>query len=219
MKRALISIIAVWGLLPSPVRGNLVANGSFEEGVSIRGAPYYFNELSAGSTDITGWTVVGSGSRVADYIGIRFDTPYGDRSVDLDGYYTGQTGNGGIQQDIATVAGGVYELTFAMAGNPEGGPSLKTMTVSAGDTVDMFSFDTTGHTMQSMGWITESFTFTALSDTTTLLFQSTTNAPGDPIGYGPVLDNVSVVAIPLPASILLGVLAVGLAGRKLRRFV
>ena len=216
-------MVAVCGLLAVPVLGNttnLVTNPSFEEGVAIRGDPFNFNELSAGSTDITGWTVVGTGSRVADYIGTRFDTPYGDRSVDLDGYYTGQIGNGGITQDIVTVAGGVYELTFALAGNPEGGPSLKTMTVSAGDVVDrLFSFDTTGYTMQNMGWTTESLTFTALSGTTTLLFQSTTNAPGYPIGYGPVLDNVSVVAVPVPGSVLLAVLGLGLVGRKLRRFV
>jgi hypothetical protein len=70
-----------------------------------------------------------------------------------------------------------------------------------------------------MGWITESFMFKALGDTTTLLFRSTTQATGFPIGYGPVVDNVSVVAVPLPASVLLGVFAVGLAGRKLRKLV
>jgi len=223
MRRELISIIAVCGFLAAPAWGslvNLVENGSFETYAYDPLPSAGFVGLPGDSEALTGWTVVGSGSRVVDYIGLRFDTPYGDRSVDLDGYYLNQIGNGGITQDIATVAGGVYELSFALAGNPEAGPSLKTMTVSAGNMVDvLFSFDTTGYTMQNMGWTTESLTFTALSGTTTLLFQSTTNAPGYPIGYGPMLDNVSVVAVPVPGSVLLAVLGLGLVGRKLRRFV
>jgi len=102
-----------------------------------------------------------------------------------------------------------------MAGNPDGGPTIKTMDVSAiGGTTQTqaFSFDITGKSRAQMGWTPHEWTFVADADLTTLRFMSTTI---DTPGWGPALDMVSVV--PVPAAVLLGMLGLGAAGLKLRK--
>ena len=207
----MVLLCAVWA---TPAMADMVKNGSFEKGISIP-APGFVG-LAPGSTAITDWTVIGSGARVVDYIGYYWQASDGGRSVDLDGY---QSGNGGLEQVISTVSGNTYLVRFDMAGNPESGPVIKTMAVSAYDTnplsplsTQSFSFDTTGYTKTSMGWTHMQFAFTADAPSTTLRFKSTTSGQG----YGPVLDNVSVV--PVPAAVLLGILGLGAAGMKLRRY-
>src|SRR5262249_43189181 len=62
----------------------------------------------------------------------------------------------------------------------------------------IFTFDTSGKSKSSMGWVTDSFLFTA-DGTSTLSFRSLTLGPGgtlDSADYGPALDNVSVTAVP-----------------------
>jgi hypothetical protein len=107
-----------------------------------------------------------------------------------------------------------------MAGNPDGGPIVKTMEVSASGSptaATIFSFDTTGKTRSDMGWTSMQWSFVAGASSTTLRFMSTVVYPGDPsnVGWGPALDNVSVV--PLPAAVLLGMIGLSVAGVKLRK--
>ena len=99
-----------------------------------------------------------------------------------------------------------------MAGNPDGGPTIKTLNVAVGAVNQDYYFNTAGATRGNMGWVEESFFFTAGGPATTLTFTS-----GDSTGYGPALDNVSVIPLP-PSVLLLGSGLLGLVGlrRKLK---
>lgn len=190
---------------------NLLTNGSFEEGQF--GNPSY-TRLFTGSTDITGWTVIGQD---VDWIGSYWVAADGTKSVDLDG-----AGIGGIQQIFSTIAGYDYTVTFEMSGNPDGDRGNKQLAVSAGN-ISNLSFDyntlTWNNTRSDMKYIDRTFSFTALSASTTLSFQSIF-----PSNWGAVIDNVVVTRsenpVPEPASLLLfGTGILGLFGyaRKKRQ--
>ena len=197
-------------LIVTPVQAtNLIQNGSFETATVNPGTDTLLNAVS---TVITGWTV-SQGS--IDYIGTVWQASNGVRSLDLSG------GNAGrIQQTFNTTVGGTYRVTFDLAGNPTGNPTIKEMRVSAGGNSADFSFDITGKSLSNMGWVSNSWDFTATGTTTTLSFLNLADT-----AYGPALDNVSVIAlsspppsIPEPSSVLgllsLGVLGIGSALKR-----
>ena len=194
-------------MIVTPVQAaNLIQNGSFETATINPGASYI--TLDAVSTAITGWTV-SQGS--IDYIGTFWQASNGSRSLDLSG---AEADAGGIQQTFNTTVGETYRVTFDLAGNPEENPTIKEMRVSAGGSSADFSFDITGNSNSNMGWVSKSWDFTATGTTTTLSFLSLVDT-----GFGPALDNVSVVAlsspppspIPEPSS-MLGLLSLGVLG-------
>jgi choice-of-anchor C domain-containing protein len=177
-----------------------LTNGSFETGTN----PGAYLTLNPGSTDITGWSITGQ----IDYIGSYWQASDGSRSIDLSGFSAGS-----IQQDIATVAGWTYTVNFDMAGNPDGGPTIKSLSIEAvGVASQTYNFDITGMTKANMGWQTNQWSFVANAGTTTLKFSSLDNT-----GWGPALDNVSVSVIPAPEAILLCSLGTGLVGWLRRR--
>lgn len=160
-------------------------NGSFETGNYVRfSADYDFARVYAPSTAIDNWTVT-QGS--VDWIGAYWQAQQGSRSLDLDG---DEGVPGAISQTFDTNVGSSYFVSFYMSGNPDQGPTLKTMTVSAtGGSTTAYTYDTSaaGTTLANMQWAVKGYTFTATSVATTLTFTSTT--PG---GYGPALDNVVI---------------------------
>ncbi len=188
-KKVLLGIITgvmilVGTALPT-FAASMTNNGSFEEGVDP--GPF-FSTLIPGDTNIDGWEIV-SGS--VDYIGGLWEAAEGERSIDVTGFSPGT-----ITQDITTIPGLVYKVTFDMAGNPDGAPVIKTMNAEAADTSVSFEFDATGHTRADMGWEPREFEFTAVDTTTTLMFASTISG-----FYGPTLDNVAVgVVLPTDAN-------------------
>jgi choice-of-anchor C domain-containing protein len=165
---------------------SLLVNGSFE--ASNPGGPML--NFPAGSTDITGWTVINANVDYMDMASenpnLRWQAAEGTRSIDL----AGSPGMGGMAQTFATTAGFKYTVTFAMAGNYSGAPTIKTMQVQAAGQSDTFTFDTTGKSATDMGWECHTWTFTAASSATTLEFLNAT-AGGE--YFGPVLDDVTVV--------------------------
>ncbi len=156
-------------------------NASFETGTD----PGVFLPLNAvDSTSINGWTV--SAGNV-DYIGSYWTSSNGNRSIDL----TGSNGSAGaISKTISTAVGHTYEVTFDLAGNPDGGLPVKNLDVSAGGPATNYTFDTTGKTTTAMGWASQTFNFTATAASTTLTFTSL-----DAGFHGPALDNVVITNV------------------------
>ena len=105
-------------------------NGSFETGPTPGG----YVTLSAGDTQITGWTVTGDS---VDYIGSYWPAADGSRSLDLSG-----NAGGGVAQAFDTVAGRTYRvytftatgttttLAFASQDNTGCGPALDNVAVN-----------------------------------------------------------------------------------------
>lgn len=179
-------------------------NGSFETPVTNVGA---FVNLPGGSTAIEGWTV---GGNSIDWIGSYWQHADGMRSIDLSGGSAGR-----ISQDITgLVIGTRYDLSFALAGNPVGLPVVKTVNVAVGDENADFTFDTAGKTVTDMGWVMETFRFTAGATTERLTFTSLNGT-----AFGPALDNVSIsAAVPLPGAMwLLGGAFAGLGMVRRKR--
>jgi hypothetical protein len=101
-----------------------------------------------------------------------------------------------------------YSLSFYMSGNPDAGGGVRLLDVSAGGTVRQYSYDTLSHgnSATDMGWVQQTFTFTANSTSTTLTFSSPSAGY-----YGAALDNVSgITAVPEASTWLAGLGAMGM---------
>lgn len=149
---------------------------------------------SAGTT-FGDWTVA---SGDIDHAGItNWIAADGKETIDLNGY-----GPGTIHQDIPTISGQAYTLSFAMAGNPDCAPTVKLMQVLwDGVPVAAPSFDTSGRSEAAMGWTQKQYIVTGhpgLSQTR-LAFRSLTSG-----ACGATIDSVSVTQRPdnaMPASL------------------
>lgn len=156
----------------------LVKDGNFEKPIVSGG----FNEYTA-PQNFGQWTV-SAGS--IDLVASSYWMPaHGNQSVDLNGSNAGT-----ISQDLSTVPGTNYVLSFDLAGNIVCPPAVKQMQVMWGSTiVTTLSFDITGHSASNMGWKHHKYTVQATDADTVLSFVSLT--PGE---CGPALDAVSVKA-------------------------
>ena len=158
----------------SPAAGNLVNDGGFEK-PTVHGSA----ELISAPGSIKAWTVsVGS----VDLLRGRWQNFSGAQSIDLAGVSAGT-----IYQDLSTVPGVAYRVRFALAGNPEGGDTIKSVQVTFAGTTQVFTFDITGHNDGDMGWIKHGLTVVASGTVSRLQFESLNDG-----SYGPALDAVSV---------------------------
>jgi choice-of-anchor C domain-containing protein len=137
-----------------------------------------FLSLSAGADELEGWTI-SSGS--LDLVGAYWSHYAGHGSLDLNGGAAAT-----LVQEVKGKAGDNYELTFALAGNPDGAGAMS-VRVSAGNASKTFTFDVTGHSRQSMGWKQETLAFTATAATIDVRFQSLVSG-----NSGPALDSVNL---------------------------
>ena len=180
MKRSVVAL-SILLLAAGSSFGNPIQNAGFETGpdpgVSLR--------LNPGDTSISPWAIV-SGN--VDYLGPTLFPCSGSRSVDLNG-----NAPGAISQTFATKPQATYRVTFCLAGNPRGtGDPVKTLNVLAtGNAQKTFQFDTTGRSDANMGWVQQTYDFTATGASTTLTFQSATSGPGAS-SFGPAVDDVRV---------------------------
>jgi choice-of-anchor C domain-containing protein len=154
-------------------------NGSFETGTYVDGGSG-FEQLNAGDTSITGWSV-DAGS--VDWIGTYWPAQDGSMSIDMSGVEAGT-----ISQTLATTIGNTYTVSFFLSGNPAGLPTVKTLDVSAtGGATASYTYDVTGNDLTNMNWTPETYTFLATSASTTLSFVSTTAG-----AFGPAIDNIVI---------------------------
>jgi len=173
-----------------------VGSGGPADGYPGSGALLYF---ASGSDDypsipLSGTTLDGawhveSGS--IDLVGTPIWTAAeGTQSIDLDGINAGA-----LYQDVPTVVGQQYTMSFDLAGNP-GGDEPKVVQVTAGPTTQQFSFDATDQSASQMGWTGQTLTFTATASSTRILFNSLDAANSV---TGPAIDDV-IVTSAAPAS-------------------
>jgi choice-of-anchor C domain-containing protein len=175
---------------------NLVIDGNF----TAAGNPGSYTTYSAGS--MGGWTVV-SGS--VDLIGTYWQSPAGGgNSVDMAG-----NSSGTINQTInGLVVGQVYQLTFALSGNPDGAPTVKDLGVGlsfGGSSPFAFSYTTGGNTLASMNYVIETEDFTANNTSEVLQFQDQSSYNGS-TPYGAVIGNVNLTAVPEASTVIAGAL-------------
>jgi choice-of-anchor C domain-containing protein len=184
-------------LLPSVAQANLISNGNFINCVDCGSGA--FVTKNGGSTDITNWLV--TGHSVDLILSYWQAPPVGGNSVDLSG-----NNPGGVSQTFATVAGQQYLVSFYLSGNPDnkGVDTLKEAAVSVGISNQNVAFNTQSFTKTNMGWVLQSFVFSAIANSSTLSFAGS-NLDG---AYGAAIGGVSVTEAPEPATIML--MAIGL---------
>jgi Protein of unknown function (DUF642)/PEP-CTERM motif len=193
------------------VHANLLTNGSFESGGFLNQGNDTMS-LAAGSTVITGWSVV---TDTTAWIGPT--NPFsllasdGNYFLDLTNYQPGAP-FAGMSQTIATQAGATYELSFDLGGsNRWGRPD--SLTASAAGSSATFTTPTTGTVND---WYHHTLQFVAAGTSTTVVLQG--SAGRNYIG----LDHASVdlVSAPVPepgswAMLVSGLLAMALLRRRL----
>ena len=105
-----------------------------------------------------------------------------NQSIDLSG-----NSRGAIQQTVNASAGS-YRLTFALSGNSDGPPTIKTVVVSIGGVSSQFSFTTPANNNNNMLWVTETLDFSLpTSGNAVLSFQDISDGQS---AYGAALDNI-----------------------------
>jgi choice-of-anchor C domain-containing protein len=167
---------------PGPASGNsnLIANGGFE---SPTVCPGPFDEYDHGSKAIPGWVVGGNSVDLVCHT--YFVAAGGRQSIDLSG-----SAPGSVSQAVPTTPHETYRLTWHVAGNTNCGQAVKTMHVFwDGKLIKALTFDITGHTNQSMGWVKRQVNVTATGATSKVEFA---DATPDHSECGAALDSVSL---------------------------
>jgi choice-of-anchor C domain-containing protein len=181
------------------VSANIVSNGGFESPGTFSGTFQPFASLD-------GWNV-DSGS--VDLINTYWENASGSYSIDLAG-----NAPANISQVLATTPNAKYDLSFQMAGNPDGAPTTKQVEVFwDGASQGIFTFATTGHSLASMGWTPKVKTGLVASGSSTVL--KFVDVSGTDF-YGAALDDIvvepsqSTTPVPefptvaLPAAFIIG---------------
>lgn len=202
---------AALGLVPtSAFSAELVTNGGFETPAV---SPPCCSTVPPDSLD--GWTAT---PNVNVVLGTFSSSPSGTNLAFENNQYldlVGQGGTGSIYQDLTTVIGQAYELTFAFSHNlftPSSATSASA-SVSVGSLFDIVSHDTGD--ASNLDWRIFTGHFTATDTTTRLTF---TNLTGG-VNEGIFLDAVSVAPVPEPATwalMLFGFAGIGVAMRRRR---
>jgi len=164
---------------------NLIQNGSFETPLVPANMGASYSLYASGSTNVTGWTVVGPPN---DNIAIHYNNYLGP-AEDGTQYFdpSGQTGGAGISQTFATSPGMTYELVFY-----HGSYQHYFSNAVLGVTIDtnFYTFgETDGSYYGNLDWRRVQIPFTASSGQTTLTFSELTGFNAD----DSFVDNVQVI--------------------------
>jgi hypothetical protein len=214
------AIVALCSVCAITAQANLIINGSFENGnfsPNVSGTPGVM-KLYNGATDITGWAVVGGGpSFQGDIVWERQDNPWafhaaeGNRFPDLTGY-AGDTlqPHGGIalQQTVNTLPGQYYLLSFDVGSSRAytGTSPNPQIQVTVNGVPPIWTFTGNVSLPDDPGfnnhWQHAGFVFLASGTPAVISFMATTFGTDNVID----LDNVSLVAVPEPTTMIAGAL-------------
>lgn len=188
-------------------------NGSFELPTVGVGS---FQNLSGGSTAITGWTVLGDRVTLVNESysesGITFNAQDGGQWLDLSGPGSNLPSNG-VMQDIATAIGQAYRISFYVGSATNGFnifASTVDLSIAGGPRV---SFTNPAAPRTSMDWRLFSADFVATSGITNVSFFHGSGPSNSLSG----LDNVTLALIPSPGTALILGLGSGLIASRRRR--
>ena len=186
------------------VATNLVTNGGFEQGTMT---PATGMTLNPGDANMPGWTIEDispTSTGQVDWTGTRWEAADGVRSLELAGVHS----TGFVHQDIPTVAGKSYRITFAYSANPDrlispataecgaqpGTPGVR-LTWGGQSLAQAATFFSGNNTTSAIDWQTTSYDVTAPAGASTQVKFANTDFPT--IGCGIVIDDVSVMpALP-----------------------
>jgi len=176
---------------------NIVVNGSFE-------LPALSNPSWSLFDSIPGWSLAsGPYIEVQNHVA---GNPYdGNQFVELD-----STAESAIFQDLPTLTGVQYYLSFAFSPRP--GVPVNSMGVSWNGS-SVTTVNATGTGLLDTSWTVYNFTLTASSTTTRLQFSGL--GPSDSLGE--YVDAVSVEQTPEPSSIMLCLGGLLFAAAKYRK--
>ncbi|OYQ25675.1 hypothetical protein CHU93_13160 [Sandarakinorhabdus cyanobacteriorum] len=197
-------VTGLLALAAQPAAAVSFVNGSFELG-NFSGAPS--DDLTAPSTDITGWQV---GPLGVDWVASLWNASRGLRSLELASTDRGQI----FQRLTGLTVGRTYRVGFDVAGNPFGGPATYGFgTTTSGAQVTNFTVDVTAaNSPTNMGWGRRFVTFVAVANNQNFSFIGRTDGP-----FGAVIDNVTITAVPEPKGWALLIMGFGLVGVAARR--
>ena len=200
--------LAVAGTLlaTGTAHANLLGNGSFESGAFVNQGNATMS-LAAGSTVITGWTVVTDTTAwISAGNPFGLSAKDGSHFLDLTNYQAGAP-FAGVSQVIATAPGATYALSFDLGGsNFWGRPD--SLIASAGSTSQTFTTGPASAATPNNDWYHETLNFVANSATTTITLQG--SAGFNYIGLdNAAVDLVAAAPVPEPGSwaLMLGGLA------------
>ena len=209
---------------------NLVINGSFENGSPAFNLATQSRQLSAGSTDVTGWTVVTTGP--ASFLWWNgslnpgnYASPAADGNLFLyfNGNFTSTDARGEINTSVTFASAGTYRLEFDMWSEPSvNGSRDAGFTAALAGLVSYtdrftppFSLDDNNPIVLAANWQHITHDFTVSTPGSYVLSFTDASIYGEPpfsraaITPSPFLDNVSITAVP-DASSTFGLMAVAL---------